>query len=103
MKELNFKWRYKDYELRACPITLARLNENDENETIELVKWVKHEDGKEYCFSLAYWERNKEGYDLNSVGSRIFEYIEDEDIEEVWKQLKVAQKILDIFYDSCKE
>lgn len=101
--ELNFKWRYKDYELRACPRTLARLNEEDKNETIDLIKWDRHDDNnKEYCFSLAYWERDKEGYDLTLVGSRIFEYIDEEDLEEVWKQLKVAQKMLDAFFEATR-
>ena len=47
--ELNFNWKYKDYELRACPKTLARLNKEDQNETIDLIKWQTHkEDGKRY-------------------------------------------------------
>lgn len=84
--ELNFNWKYKDYELRACPKILARLNKEDQNETIDLIKWGAHNDGEKYCFSLAYWKRGSEGFDLSLVGSRVFEYIDEEDLEIVWEQ-----------------
>ena len=44
--ELDFNWKYKDYELRACPTSLARLNPDDKNTTIDFVKWFKPADGK---------------------------------------------------------
>ena len=99
--ELNFNWKYKDYELRACPKHLVRFSDEEENETIDLIKWQTHkEDGKRYCFSLAYWKRGSEGFDLSLVGSRVFEYIEEYDLEVVWKQLHAAQLVLDNFWDT---
>ena len=62
-QKLEFSWKYKDYELRACPKKLARFNANEPNETIDFVKWTTNSDGAEYCFSLAYWSKDSEGYD----------------------------------------
>ena len=96
--ELNFNWKYKEYELRACPKQLARLSDDSKNETIDLIKWNTHDDGKRYCFSLAYWTRDKEGFDLTLVGERIFDYIEEDDLEIIWEQLHTAQIVLDSFW-----
>lgn len=98
-QKLEFSWRYKDYELRACPKKLARFNANEPNETIDFVKWTTNSDGAEYCLSLAYWCKNSEGYELKFVGDRPFKDIESEDLEIVWKALRVAQKVLDAWFD----
>ena len=34
--ELDFNWKYKDYELRACPASLIRLSPDDKNTTINV-------------------------------------------------------------------
>jgi len=96
---LDFNWKYKDYEIRACPKTLARFSKEEVNETIDLVKWETDKDGKRHCFSLAYWTRDKEGFDLTLVGTRVFEEIEEDDLEIVWDQLHTAQKVLDMFHN----
>ena len=76
---LEFSFKYKDYELRACPKRLARFSPEEPNETIDFVKWNKSED-KPYCFSLAFFERYSEGYRLKFVGDRPFEYIDKKDL-----------------------
>lgn len=96
--ELEFSWKYKDYELRACPKHLARFYKDEPNETIDLVKWFEC-NGKRNCYSLAYFIRQGEGYDLRFVGSRPFKDIAAEDLPEVWEALKTAQAVLDAFFD----
>ena len=98
-QKLEFDWEYKDYALHACPKRLARFKENEPNETIDLVKYDVSSDGKRYCYSLAYWRRDSEGYYLHFVGGRPFKHIEPEDIEVVWQAMKVAQKVLDGWFD----
>ena len=95
---LEFSFKYKDYEIRACPKHLVRLSPGEKNETIDFVKWYVNDEGNRCCFSLGYFKRNSEGYYFNFVGSRPFEYIEREDLEIIWSILKQAQKILDIFF-----
>jgi hypothetical protein len=97
-QQLEFSWKYKYYELRACPKRLVRFHD-EPNETINLVKWSTHNDSTPYCYSLAYWKKNSEGYELQFVGDRPFKNILPEDVEIVWKALKVAQKVLDGWFD----
>lgn len=96
--ELDFSFKYKDYEIRACPIHLARFSPEEKNETVDFVKWEIDSTGRKYCFSLAYFERNSEGYHLHFVGSRMFEYIASEDVKVLWRALEQAQEILDKFF-----
>ena len=97
--KLEFSWKYEDYELRACPTRLVRFKDDEPNSTIDFVKWQTGADGKRSCFSLAYWRRDDEGYELKFVGGRPFVYIEPEHIEIIWKALRVAQKVLDAWFD----
>lgn len=97
--ELNFSWKYKDYELRACPKPLVKTRIYDKNETIDFVKWRTNSDGTKYCFSLAYWRRNSEGYDLRFVGNRPFDYIEVEDLDTIWEALRMAQDVLNKWFE----
>ena len=98
-QKLEFDWEYKDYELRACPKRLVRFEDDEPNETIDFVKWQVDSSGKRSCFSLAYQTKDSEGYELNFVGDRPFKYIESEDIEVIWKAMKVAQKVLDGWFE----
>jgi hypothetical protein len=97
-QQLEFSWKYKDYELRACPERLVRFD-NEPNETIDLVKWYTNTNGEKRCYSLAYWRKNDEGYYLHFVGNRPFQDILLEDVEVVWKALRVAQKVLDGWFE----
>ncbi len=60
---MKFNIRVKDLELRSCPGHCKA----------EIVKWANDTDGKEYCWTVAYWEKSKEGYNLRFVGDRPFE------------------------------
>ena len=42
------------------------------NQKYELVKWQECE-GKEYCYVVAFFDKDKEGYDMRTVGDRFFE------------------------------
>lgn len=95
--ELNFNWKYKDYELRSVPKSLARLNNKEKNHTIELIKWSKSSKGEYYCFTIAYWKLTREGYVLTMIGDRIFADIRDDDFMMIWTQMKSVQEILDDF------
>ena len=99
MMDLNFNFRYKDYELKACPSRLVRFDPEEPNETIDLVKWDMTDDDRPFCFSLAYFSRGSDGYSLRFVGDRPFEYIDAEDVPIVWIMLKQAQEILDRYFE----
>jgi hypothetical protein len=54
--------RFRDIEFRW----------SDCNSKYELVKWQECE-GKEYCYVIAFFHKDKEGYDMETVGDRFFE------------------------------
>lgn len=95
MNELKFSWKWKKYELCACPETLARVHEKQSNETIEL-KTVEDN----VAYTVAYWVRNDEGYYLRTVGDRFFTEIKPDDYTKIIKHLKKAQKALDEYFHS---
>ena len=96
---LEFSFKYKNYEIRACPKHLARFSPDEKNVTIDFVKWDKSAStDKAFCFSLGYFRRNSEGYYFNFVGDRPFRHIEPEDLGVIWSVLKSAQEILDKFF-----
>lgn len=96
--KLEFSFKYKDFEIKACPKRLARFTPDEENETINLVKWATRENGEKYCYSLAYFTQTSEGYELTFVGGRPFECIDIDDLKTIWLALSTAQKILDDYF-----
>lgn len=101
--KLEFSRKIGNIELRACPTTLARLHDDDPNETIDIVMWQKDSHGKPYCFSIAYWKRDDEGYELKFVGARPFLYVDDSRIPELWEAMKEAQNVLDAWFDEMED
>jgi len=44
------------------------------NNKYELVRWYEESLDKEYCYVIAFFDKDKEGYyDLRTIGSRFFE------------------------------
>lgn len=95
MSELNFYWRMGDYALQAVPKHLARLDKDDKNETIELVKYCQYQ-GKECCYTIGYFYYNTHEpcWELKFVGDRFKELLET-DVVAVFKMLKAAYDTLE--------
>lgn len=69
----------------------------------EIVRWKKDkspnvEPGKEFCYSLAIWERDKEGFYLRFVGDRPFEVADD-----FMKLAATGQAFLDMIFKLQEE
>jgi hypothetical protein len=43
------------------------------NNKYELVKWFHERDGKEYCYVVAFFDKDKECYNMRTIGDRFFE------------------------------
>ena len=87
MSELNFYWRMGDYALEACPKHLAKLEPDDQNETIDLVKYYKYQ-GHECKYSIGYFYYNSHEpcWELKFVGGRFKELLEEYDqAKEDWE------------------
>lgn len=64
---MNTREQYKEhYIAEVGPYSLSTSG--------HIVYWMEDRAGKEYCISIAIFERGEEGYNLRFVGSRPFEY-----------------------------
>jgi hypothetical protein len=59
---MNFNFRIKDLEVHSCNDSL--LTHLDNHTTACIVKWEKDKENKDYCFVIANWVKQKEGYEL---------------------------------------
>lgn len=100
MSELNFYWRMGDYALEACPRRLARLHEDEPNETIDFVKYYQYQ-GRECKYSIGYfWHNEHEScWELKFVGERFAEILEG-DVVAIFKMLKAAYDTLTEWMES---
>ena len=103
MAELNFYWRMGDYALEACPKRLAQLEENEPNETINLVKYYQYQ-GHECKYSIGYfyYDTHEPCWELKFVGDRFKELLET-DVVAVFKMLKAAYDVLEEWSRSKEE
>lgn len=85
-----------DLELRSCNDNLLT---SVPHTTAEIIKWER-DDEKQYCFAVAYWTRDKEGYDLRFVGDRPFD--KDIDSASFMSLAKTGQDLLDIMFTEMK-
>lgn len=88
---LNFSLRIGDYEI-------SYNSEGDQRIHFpELKKWEKNNNGRDYCYTVAMWEKTREGYEFHSVGERLFEFFEDDEETalKLMKYCKVFNKVLD--------
>ena len=95
MSELNFYWRMGDYALEAVPKHLARLKEDEPNETIDLVKYYQYE-GRECKYSIGYFYYNSHEpcWELKFVGGR-FKELRKTDLVALFEMLSAAYDTLE--------
>ena len=99
MKDLNFYWRFYwrlgDYALEAVPERLVRLEEDEPNVTIELVKYYQYQ-GREvkYTIGYFYYDTKEPCWELKFVGDRFKDILEG-DCVAVFKMLKSAYDTLE--------
>lgn len=59
----------------------------------EIIEWCEEEGKEEYCYTLAWWREDKEGFQMEFCGSRPFKLLH-EDAQNFWKLCKVADHVL---------
>lgn len=95
MRKLNFYWRMGDYALEAVPRSLARFSEDEENETIDFVRYYQRQ-GREHKYSIGYfyWNEHEPCWELKFVGERFGDILEG-DVTAIFKMLKAAYETLE--------
>lgn len=96
---LDLAIKYNSFEIRACDEHLGCCDKS-KNSTLEVVKWNKNSDGKDYCFTIAFFKRCSEGYELKFVGDRPFRHIPINELISLWNILKFCQSILNDYFES---
>lgn len=80
-KEFDFSfdlnWRKGDIGLRG-KIT---SNDADKGRQPEIVCYQRYDAGRETCYTLAFFEKTREGYDLRTIGTRLFEAMNEYHID----------------------
>ncbi len=90
----DFHWRDGEFEVRTASGVRG-------GPYIELVRWTES-GGREWCYAIAYWHKDSEGWDLRFVGDRMLE-LARLDIGKIWAQLCAAQISLSAWFDSNEE
>lgn len=95
MAELNFYWRMGDYALEAVPKRLVRFHDEDQNETIDLVKYYNYQ-GRECKYSIGYfrYNENEPCWELKFVGDR-FKELRKTDLVALFEMLAAAYDTLE--------
>lgn len=94
-KPFKFEWEYDDF----CVRTSHRVNGTP---YVELLKYCDDSNGKRCAYTIAYWYRGNDGWDLRFVGDRMLE-LSQLHIEKVWAQLCAAQIMLQKWYEDQEE
>ena len=92
MKKINFKKRIENVEVHSCN---EHLLSDPPHTQAEIIKTLS--DG--YNFTLAYWIKDSEGFDLRFVGNRPF----DVKPKTFMKLARFGQKKLDKYFDEKVE
>lgn len=96
-----FEWQYtslfgKKYSYRITESTY--LSEKPKYVPLSLECFTEFN----RCFTIGTWERDKEGYEFHSVGSRLFEYVDEKDVERIWNAIKKADEYLSERFETEK-
>ena len=88
---MKFSFKIEDLELRSCD---EHLMCSETHDRAEIVKWES--DNHNHCYTIAYWDVDKEGYYAKFVGNRFV----DIDSVALLKLLNKGQQILDVLFES---
>lgn len=89
-KEL-FNWQFHGKHPYAIHEYNAR-HKNENYTSLELVRYKEDFEGT--CWTIAEWERDSEGYEFRSIGSRLFTDIDANDLSTVWEAITAGDKYL---------
>lgn len=63
----------------------------------EIVAWRNDGKGGEYCYTLLFWRKDKEGYFIEFVGGRPLNKNIDKDV--LFKLMRYGQAVLDAAFE----
>lgn len=107
-KDFSFSWKFKNFKIQTVHERWDNENRCYDKTTplrkncpLELIKYFDDAHGS--CYIVAWFELGEEGYELRSIGSRLFDDIDADEIGMIWVELQAAQKMLDTYFDACQK
>lgn len=105
--DFDFHWKFGRFEIATVRERYTNEGFRYDNDSpirrnipVELVKW---DEDHASCWVVAWWVRSSEGYELRFIGGRPFHDIEPDEIAEIWRQLQVAQSMLDMYFEASSD
>ena len=93
----TFIWEYQSYKTKIC-YKIRESTYFDEKPKYPSLDLVVFEKGFESNpIVIGSWKKNQ-GYEFHSNSSSLFKFIDDEDLTEIWKAIKEADKFLNDRY-----
>ena len=89
-----FFWEWQSPNTKKCYSIKESCYLSEKPKNIPLSLNMYDNNFENGCFVIGTWERDDEGYEFRSIGSRMFDYIADEDLKNIWKAIKDADKYL---------
>ena len=91
------KMRYKNVELRQQGVPDSHEYIITEDRPNEIISWTYDESrGKEYCITICWLKRDKEGYYMETIGNR---YVEYDDMEALNHVAKYSLRVLNTHFE----
>lgn len=90
----RFFWEWQSHNTKRCYSITESSYLGEKPKNVPLSLNLFDDDFEGCCFVIGTWKRDNEGYEFRSVGSRMFDYVDDEDLNEIWKAIKNADKYL---------
>lgn len=87
-------------------VLISHSNLYDKDKTTpELIKWSENEEGKKYCWALAFWEYDSHEpcWEIKSVGERLFTDIPENKIKSIWNMMKLMDHYLNYSNENEEE
>jgi hypothetical protein len=93
-KEYEFNF---DLNYRKGDIGLRGKISSEDERSPEIVCYQRSDSGRESCYTLAFFEKTKDGYDLRTVGTRLIDAFSDGVIDNnlFIDAIKYFHKVLD--------
>lgn len=90
----SFEWEYCSFFSKKCfkICECSYLGKPPKHPSLEIVCFDS--DFNSPCFQIGSWNRDDEGYEFKSCGSRLFEFIDEGDLPIIWKAIKRTDKYL---------
>lgn len=82
---------------RIHNLEFRMMGTDDKPRNAEIVRWQTDSTGQEFCFTLLWWFKNREGYYVEFVGDRPFQSEINQQL--LWELMRFGQNLLNAQFE----